>query len=236
MNEIYQSQTKADTYPISELNARRVLLIQEHNDRKRNNSAVNPNLLSSSARLDTVPAKLEILSDEQNFTSFNVCQHTDGMLAQVLETQANMLLLVIDQLTPNLIEQLSNMNRLVPLVVVVFARKHYSETVPNLISAGIDSYNVGCSGRAFDTIDLAVILDVAEYHFAHVKTLKSELAQTQKQLSDRKLIERAKGILMEHHNLSERQAYAQMRRSAMNQGSTMVGLAHRLMSVFETSF
>ena len=50
-------------------------------------------------------------------------------------------------------------------------------------------------------------------------------------MSDRKIIERAKGILMQQKNLNENEAYSQMRRSAMDNGQTMVDLSKRIIEV-----
>lgn len=235
MNAVTNPLNNVDIAPSDELNARRVLLIQQTIDDESSLSITNLEHLPSSDRLETMSAKLEALSTEQNFKSFNIGQNTDGLLSQINSVQANMLVLSLYQLTPSLIEQLSKLNQLAPIAVVVFARRHCPESAAKLVFAGIDSYKVGCSGPAFDTADLAVILDVAELHFGQLKALKNELGQTQKKLDDRKVIERAKGILMQHNKLSEETAYSKMRRSAMNQGRSMADLARRLIDIYESS-
>jgi response regulator NasT len=63
--------------------------------------------------------------------------------------------------------------------------------------------------------------------------VNSELEQIKKKLSDRKLIERAKGIVMRQKQYTEDQAYREIRKSAMNQGKPMAELASRIIATFD---
>ena len=70
--------------------------------------------------------------------------------------------------------------------------------------------------------------------------MRQELAQTQSELrerttelQERKLIERAKGLLMQRQNLNETQAYARLRKAAMDQGLKLAQVAQRLLDMAE---
>jgi len=66
-----------------------------------------------------------------------------------------------------------------------------------------------------------------------MQKVNSELEKTKKKLSERKLIEKAKGIVMRQKNYSEDEAYMEMRKSAMNQGQSMAELSEKIISLFD---
>lgn len=113
-----------------------------------------------------------------------------------------------------------------PVPVVMFAHQNTPSAVKSVVAAGVSSYIV-------DDVQpqrLAVILDLAFERFAHIQGMNNELEQIKKKLSERKLIERAKGIVMRQKNYTEEQAYKEMRTSAMNQGESMAELASRILA------
>ena len=73
---------------------------------------------------------------------------------------------------------------------------------------------------------LKPVIEVARIQFAEHQALKRELDETTKKLSDRKLIERAKGILMKSRALDEEAAYNALRRLSMDRGKPLVAIAH----------
>ncbi len=75
------------------------------------------------------------------------------------------------------------------------------------------------------------VLDVALARFQHGEALRRELADARTQLSDRKLIDRAKGLLMSRQQLSEDEAYARLRKTAMDRGLRVAEVAQRLIDV-----
>ena len=73
------------------------------------------------------------------------------------------------------------------------------------------------------------ILDVAMARFEHEQGLRRDLAEAKGELRDRKVIERAKAMLMQRQDLSEAQAYDKLRKAAMNKGLRMAEVAQRLL-------
>lgn len=147
----------------------------------------------------------------------------------VIEHSPDILVLSVDFLDAATLDQLIQVNRDSPLPVVVFAKQHAPEAMKVVVEAEVSSYVV-------DNVDahrLPVILDLAAARFTKMQSVSDELKQTKERLSERKLIEKAKGILMQQKSLTEEQAYSQMRRSAMNQGQSMAELAKRIIGVFE---
>lgn len=75
------------------------------------------------------------------------------------------------------------------------------------------------------------VLDIAMARFEHEERLRTELAQARSQLSERKVIERAKGILMKRQAIGEEEAYARLRKTAMDKGLKLAEVAQRIVDV-----
>jgi response regulator NasT len=73
------------------------------------------------------------------------------------------------------------------------------------------------------------VLDVALARFEHEERLRSELADARSQLEERKVVDRAKGLLMTRQGLSEQEAYARLRKAAMDRGLKLADVAQRLL-------
>jgi response regulator NasT len=72
---------------------------------------------------------------------------------------------------------------------------------------------------------------VALARFQHEEALRGELAQALNELSQRKVVDRAKGLLMKRHGLSEPEAYARLRKAAMDKGLKLADVAQRVVDV-----
>lgn len=70
------------------------------------------------------------------------------------------------------------------------------------------------------------ILDMAVSRFNAYERLRRELDEAKDQLAERKVIERAKGILMKARSVTEDEAYALLRRTAMNENRRIAEVAH----------
>ena len=77
------------------------------------------------------------------------------------------------------------------------------------------------------------LLDVAMARFQHQESLLQALAEARNQLNDRKLIDRAKGLLMKRHDIGEPEAYARLRKTAMDKGLKIADVAQRVVDVAE---
>jgi len=111
--------------------------------------------------------------------------------------------------------------------IVLFTNDDDTSQVGAAIAAGVSAYVV--AGLAPDRV--RPVLEVALARFQHEEHLRRELADARTQLSDRKTIDRAKGILMERHRLSEEAAYARLRKSAMDRGMKLAEVAQRIVDV-----
>ena len=92
------------------------------------------------------------------------------------------------------------------------------------MDAGVSAYVV--DGLKKDRIK--PILDTAISRFKAVERLRRELEEARSELAERKIIERAKGILMRQRGIGEPEAYALLRRTAMNQNRRIADVAESL--------
>ena len=83
--------------------------------------------------------------------------------------------------------------------------------------------------------DLSGIIQVATARFSEHKRLRDELKEAKSELADRKLVDRAKGILMSDHGYSEAEAYKRMRSMAMSKGKRMSDIAEAIIFAKELS-
>lgn len=111
--------------------------------------------------------------------------------------------------------------------IVLFTNDEDTSQVGAAIAAGVTAYVV--AGLAAERI--RPVLDVAMARFRHEESLRRELADARTQLSERKTIDRAKGILMSRHGMTEDQAYTRLRKTAMDRGMKLADVAQRIVDV-----
>jgi response regulator NasT len=95
------------------------------------------------------------------------------------------------------------------------------------MAAGVSAYIVA----GLQPERVKAVLDVALARFRRERKLLDELSDTRQKLAERKVIERAKGLLMTRHRLSEDQAYQKLRSMAMNKNLKLAEIAQRILDV-----
>ena len=118
--------------------------------------------------------------------------------------------------------------------IVMFTNDDDTSHVKDAVAAGVSAYIVAGLSAA----RIRPILDVAMARFEHEQALRKELADTRQQLDghktellNRKVIDRAKGLLMQHQGLSEQEAYDRLRKAAMDKSLKLVDVAQRILDV-----
>jgi len=114
-----------------------------------------------------------------------------------------------------------------PRPIVMFTDDGASDTIQAAIKAGVTAYIV--AGMRPER--LKPILEVAQARFETDRALREELKNAQTKLADRKIIERAKGLLMKQKQVSEDEAYRMLRKLAMDRGTRLLDVAQQLINV-----
>jgi response regulator NasT len=116
----------------------------------------------------------------------------------------------------------------------MFTNDHDSGNARAAVAAGVTAYIV--AGLQSDRI--RPILDVAMARFQHEQALRQELADARLEINqlsasaqERRVIDRAKALLMERQKLSENDAYARLRKAAMDKNLKIVEVAQRMLDV-----
>ena len=118
--------------------------------------------------------------------------------------------------------------------IVMFTNDDNTRDVRDAVAAGVSAYIV--AGLSAERI--RPILDVAMARFQHDQALRQELAQAKTELNelsaalkDRKVIDRAKTLLMERQQLTETAAYARLRKAAMDKNLKLIEVVQRVLDV-----
>lgn len=118
--------------------------------------------------------------------------------------------------------------------IVMFTNDNDTSNARAAVAAGVSAYIVA----GLQSERIRPILDVALARFQHEQALRQELATTRSELhelstelKDRKVIDRAKTLLMERQKLSEEAAYGKLRKTAMDKNLKLVEVAQRMLDV-----
>jgi two-component system, response regulator / RNA-binding antiterminator len=149
------------------------------------------------------------------------------LLRHVEEHKPDVVLVDTESPSRDVLEQLAVMSSSAPRPVVMFTGDAHDETIRSAIRAGVSAYIVdGLSpGR------LGPIMRVAMERFEADQRLRAELEDTKTRLADRKVIDRAKGILMKQRGLGEDEAFAALRSLAMQRGIRLGEAAQQLIDI-----
>ena len=153
----------------------------------------------------------------------------DDLLRAVSSCMPDVVIVDLESPDRDILEHMRCLSRDNPHPVVMFATASDSDTIREAIEAGVSAYVVdGLSpGR------VRAVVEVAIARFRQYASLQSELAAARTSLAQRKLIDRAKGILMTRGGRSENDAYHALRKLAMDQNKTIAEIAQGVIDTAE---
>lgn len=146
----------------------------------------------------------------------------DGIVQRVVVGDVDIVLLDLQRPVATELTSVLQIVRAVNRPVVIFIDQSDTEMTKAAVDAGVSAYVI----NDLRTERIRPIVEMAVSRFAAQTRLLTELERTKQALEDRKIIDRAKGILMARKSLSEDQAYQLLRRTAMNQERRIVDIAH----------
>lgn len=161
--------------------------------------------------------------------SVHVIGSGTGLARRVAELRPDLVLIDAGDPSRDALEELTLAAGPLERPVAMFVDRSDQGLTRAAIEAGVSAYVV--DGLRPDRIQ--PILDAAVARFHVFQRIRSELAATRAALEERKLIDRAKGVLMRAKGLSEEEAYALLRKTAMDQGKRLADLAQALVTAAE---
>jgi response regulator NasT len=147
--------------------------------------------------------------------------------AQIEDIKPDVILIETDSPSRDTLENLAVMDRDMPRPVIILTSEGDADVMRSAFKAGVSAYVV-------DNLDLArlkSIVDVAIARFESHQAVKQELAVATQKLSDRKVVEKAKGILMKTRSLDEEAAYGALRKLAMERAQPLAKVAGDLVAM-----
>jgi response regulator NasT len=180
--------------------------------------------------IDSNPERAKLV--EQGLTANSVVRQASRaggpeLLALIAELQPDVIIIDCDSPDRDTIESLRSVARHNPKPIVMFVEEGDGDLAREAVRAGVSAYIVdGLSSSRVQSV-----IDVAIERFRLIDALHKELAKSKEDLAARKVIERAKGILMEKRGMTENAAYEAMRSMAMNQGKQLKEVAESIISV-----
>lgn len=141
----------------------------------------------------------------------------------------DVILIGLESPSRDTLEQLFQMSRVVKRPVAMFVDQSDRASIQAAMDAGVSAYIV--DGLRKERV--TTILDLCISRFNAYSRLTTELEQAKGALEERKLIDRAKGILMKAKGLTEEEAYALMRKTAMNEHKKIAEIAQAVITASE---
>ena len=155
-----------------------------------------------------------------------VIHEIKGLAARIEAVRPDVIVIDIENPNRDTMEHLFELTRSVRRPIAMFVDRSDTGSIEAAVDAGVSAYIV--DGLRKERVK--PILDMAVSRFKAYSRLQHELADAKSALRERKLIERAKGILMETRQFSEEAAYALLRQTAMNEKKNLSEIAQSVVT------
>ena len=152
-----------------------------------------------------------------------------GLLYQIAQLEPDVVIIALDSPDRDVLESLSIASAHNPRPIVMFSAAEDQGFIGDAIRAGVTAYQA----QDISGARVQVAIDVAVAQFSAFRALRSELDDTRRELAERKRVERAKGLLMSVHNVTEEEAFSTLRRLAMDKSRTLAEAADDVIAVLE---
>ncbi len=152
-----------------------------------------------------------------------------NLLKEIDTCSPEIIVVGIDLPDDDILQKIATLQSIQPHPVIMFAEQDTPQIIQKVIKAGVSAFVV-------DDIQaerINSIVNVAIARFQEEQTLRQELTRTKNQLEERKIVDKAKGLLMRKKGLDEDQAYKMLRKMAMDKGKTLGTVAENIVEVMQ---
>jgi len=179
--------------------------------------------------IDENPVRTAILEDglrEAGYVNIVRLDSTHELLRRVFSIDPDVILIDLANPSRDVLEQMFQVSRTVKRPVAVFVDQSDTAMIEASVDAGVSAYIV--DGLRKERVK--PILDMTVSRFNAFDRLARELEQARSELAERKVIERAKGLLMKSRGISEEDAFAMLRKTAMNEKKKLAEIAQSVVT------
>lgn len=148
---------------------------------------------------------------------------------RVEELKADVVMIDTESPSRDVLEQICVMTQDAPRPIVMVSEDTQPAAIKAAIKAGVSAYVV----EDIDASRLKAVLEVAQARFEQDQALMSQIRQAESKLNERKVVERAKGLLMQLRSMTESEAYHAMRKMAMDRNIKIIDVAQKLLAMNE---
>jgi two-component system, response regulator / RNA-binding antiterminator len=182
--------------------------------------------------VDESPIRAAILEEglrEAGFTQVVHISEMQSLLARIYAVDPDIIVIDLENPSRDVLEAMFQVSRAVRRPIAMFVDQSDSASIQASVEAGVSAYIVDGLKKE----RMKAILDLCVSRFNAFAKLQEELERTKSQLEDRKVIERAKGILMRVKGLTEDEAYVLMRSTAMREKKKIGEIAQSIITASE---
>ena len=182
--------------------------------------------------VDANPIRAAILEGglrEAGYVNVTRIEDRTGLLARIYAIDPDVILIDLENPSRDELEQMFQVSRAVKRPIAMFVDQSDTASIEASVDAGVSAYIVGNLQKE----RIKSILDLTISRFNAFARLQNELDRAKSALEERKVIDRAKGILMKAKNLTEEQAYALLRKTAMNENKKIAEIAQSVITAAE---
>jgi len=182
--------------------------------------------------VDESPIRAAILEEglrEAGFTGVVHISEMQSLLAKIYALDPDVILIDLENPSRDILEQMFQVSRAVRRPIAMFVDQSDAASIQASVDAGVSAYIVDGSQKE----RVKPILDLCISRFDAFAKLQNELERTKSALEDRKVIDRAKGILMKVKGLTEEEAYVLLRSTAMREKKKIGEIAQSILTASE---
>jgi response regulator NasT len=184
------------------------------------------------AIVDESPIRAAILEEglrEAGFTDVVRIGEMQSLLSRIYALDPDVIVIDLENPSRDILEQMFQVSRAVRRPIAMFVDQSDAASIQASVDAGVSAYIVDGLKKE----RLKPILDLCISRFNAFSKLQDELDRTKSALEDRKVIDRAKGILMKLKGLSEEEAYVLLRSTAMREKKKIGEIAQSILTASE---
>ena len=182
--------------------------------------------------VDESPIRAAILEEglrEAGFTDVAHISEMQSLLARIYALDPDVIVIDLENPSRDVLEQMFQVSRAVRRPIAMFVDQSDSASIQASVDAGVSAYIVDGLKKE----RLKPILDLCISRFNAFAKLQNELDRAKSALEDRKIIDRAKGILMKLKGLTEDEAYVLLRSTAMREKKKIGEIAQSILTASE---
>lgn len=163
---------------------------------------------------------------EAGYRRVTIVRDMQNLMRRIVDNDPDVIFIDLENPNRDVLEQMFQVSRSVSRPIAMFVDRSDTDMIAAAVDAGVGAYVV--DGLKKERIK--AVLDMAVSRFNAFSKLRDELERTRAALDERKLIERAKGILMTSKGMSEEAAYALLRKAAMNENRRISEVAQSVVT------